>query len=366
MTQSPPTSGANPLSEELTAAEKLFEAQPPLTQRFLETQAHVLGEALAQEATQARFRLPDRVVPQPSGESAAIPEHFREQMAGGLVSSLMGADLRTIVRHRLVELESSGEPGVIAAAQLIRYVTTRHMVYQMLPSGRSVTYIAAEGEEIPTIPVTGAQEAASAITAESDVIVEEGDKPDRGELVVPYVPAARRFYLPQWVAFDDQGSLLVNTVQEAESFIASMQRFTAVLHAAVSLAPYVMADEEYQRKRYGILGQLINQGRALATYQIREIVATIKQRAAANDLNRGLSLSLPYFDDQDLQIKLRHFEVIPSGRIMFVPAFIVHAAREEQAKIAQDTRLSASTRKYLLNDLEMLGEAFLPASELHE
>ncbi len=349
------------------AVQALFDAQTPLVQHFLDIQAQALGEALAQEASQARFKLPDRVVLHPSGETGVIPDQFRDQMAGGLVSSLMGADLRTLVRQRLVELEGSGEPGVVAAAELIRYVTTRYMVHQMLPAGRSVSYIAADGEEIPTIPVAGTGEAASAITADTDAIAEEGDKSaGRGELIVPYVPAARRFYLPQWVAFDDQGNMLVNTVQEAESSIASMQRFTAILHAAVSLAPYVVADEEYQRKRYGILGQLINQGRALAVYQTQEIIATIWNRAAANDLNRGLSLSLPYFDDQDLQIRLRRFEVIPSGRIMFVPAFIVHAAREEQAKIAQDTRLNASTRKYLLKELEMLGEAFLSDSEPHQ
>jgi hypothetical protein len=50
---------------------------------------------------------------------------------------------------------------------------------------------------------------------------------------------------------------------------------------------------------------------------------------------------------------------------MFVPAFVVRATREEQAKVAQDTRLSASTRKYLLLELKMLESAFLsntPAS----
>ncbi len=46
-----------------------------------------------------------------------------------------------------------------------------------------------------------------------------------------------------------------------------MQRYLFVLHAAVALAPYVVADEEYGRKRYGMLGQLVNQGRALARYQ---------------------------------------------------------------------------------------------------
>jgi hypothetical protein len=201
----------------------------------------------------------------------------------------------------------------------------------------------------------------SALTATTDAIVEEGGDTSlegRGELVVPYVPAARRFYLPQWVAFDDQGNLLVNSASEAEAHVASMQRFLKILHGAVALAPYMVADKEYQQKRYGMLGQLVNQGRALARYEVEEIVGIIQRRAEANDLNRGLSLSLPYFDDQDLEMKAHDFVVIPGGRIMFVPAFVVRAARQEQVKVAQDTRLSPSTRKHLLNELKTLERAF--------
>ena len=55
---------------------------------------------------------------------------------------------------------------------------------------------------------------------------------------------------------------------------------------------------------------------------------------------------------------LESFEVIPQGRIMFVPAFVVRAAREQQAKVADDTRLSLSTRKHLIQELEMLEAAF--------
>jgi hypothetical protein len=172
------------------------------------------------------------------------------------------------------------------------------------------------------------------------------------------VPAARRFYLPQWVAFDENDQLLVNSLGEAEAYLTSMQRFMAVLHTAVSLAPYIIADETYQQKRYGMLGQLINQGRALARYQSREIIQTIKRRAAAQDLNRGLSLSLPYFDDQTLALQIHDFEVIPSGRIMFLPAFVVRGTHLERAKVEQDTRLSASTCKHLLSELKMLEEAF--------
>ena len=55
---------------------------------------------------------------------------------------------------------------------------------------------------------------------------------------------------------------------------------------------------------------------------------------------------------------MRSFEVIPTGRIMFVPAFVVRAAREEQAKAAQDTRLNPSTRRHLLAELKLLEAAF--------
>jgi hypothetical protein len=71
-----------------------------------------------------------------------------------------------------------------------------------------------------------------------------------------------------------------------------------------------------------------------------------------------LSLSLPYFDDQALEVNTHEIEIIPAGRIMFVPAFVVRAVREEEAKVAQDTRLSSSTRKYLLLELSMLEDAF--------
>jgi hypothetical protein len=175
---------------------------------------------------------------------------------------------------------------------------------------------------------------------------------------VPYVPAARRFYLPQWVAFDDQDGLLVSSVSEAEAHIASMQRFLRILHSAASLAPYMLADELYQRKRYGMLGQLVNQGRALARFETREIVDTVLRRSVAHDLNRGLSISLPYFDDQFLEMKTHDFDVIPAGRVMFVPAFVVLATRKEQAKVDQDTRLSRSTRNHLLNELQLLEGSF--------
>jgi hypothetical protein len=217
-----------------------------------------------------------------------------------------------------------------------------------------------DGEEIPSIPVQRMPKARSAYTDSKDEIF-DGVKPEsgRGDLSVPYVEAARRFYLPQWVAFDDEGKLLVSRVNEAEAHIASMQRYMSILHIAVALAPYMVADGEYQLKRCGIMGQLVNQGRALASYEVQEIIQTIRHRAAAHDLDRGLWLSLPYFNDQLLVVENYCFEVVPAGRIMFVPAFVVLMVQQQAAKVAQDTRLSRTTRKYLLLELNMLAQAFL-------
>jgi len=44
---------------------------------------------------------------------------------------------------------------------------------------------------------------------------------------------------------------------------------------------------------------------------------------------------------------------------MFIPAFVVLAVRAEGVKVAQDTRLSRSTRRYLLMELSTLEESFL-------
>jgi hypothetical protein len=185
----------------------------------------------------------------------------------------------------------------------------------------------------------------------------------RGELPVPYTPSALRFFLPQWVAFDEKDRLLTNTLEEAEGHIRSMQTFLRILHDAVVIDPYFVADDSYQRKRTGILGQLVNQGRALGRYEIQETIKRIKQRAGEGSLNRGLSLSLPYFDDQTLAMDLFRMEVIPPGRIMFIPAFIVLAVRREYARIIQDTHLNSSSRKHLLSLLAMLENAFISKKE---
>lgn len=336
----------------------LFENQPTIVQRFAESQGQVIAGALIASPARVSFSLPDRVTTHVEqimqAATIAIPEAQRRITVGGFPRRAT----RGLLERKLNELEKSADQAIAIAGGLLRYAAAKHLIHDLLPAGRDVVYRAEADGDIPAIPVEdGAPE--SAITQAGDAIVEEGEDVSRGAVQTPFVPAARKFFLPQWVAFDAGGKLLAGTVQEAEAHVASMQRYAEILHCALSLAPYVSASEEYQRKRYGILGQLINQGRALADFKTRELVAQIKSRAAEKSLNRGLSISLPYFDDQMLKLAVAEIEVIPAGRIMFLPAFVVRAARDERAKAAQDTRLNASTRRHLLRQLDSLEKDFI-------
>ncbi|HLO15352.1 MAG TPA: hypothetical protein VK206_11015 [Anaerolineales bacterium] len=345
------------LQQEYANQKKLFENQPAIIQRFLEGQAQFIAEALVTKITHARFFLPDHVVTQFSqnGKSSTVTISEAERQIK--VRSFISGDVREPLMHRLNELEKSADEGIAVSAGLLRYAASMYMIHNMLPAGRTVTYRAGDDEQIPTIPVED-NLPESAITQASDAIAEEGDMDDRGEVQTPFIPAARKFFLPQWVAFDDQGKLLVGSVKEAEAHVQSIQRYVMILHRALSLTPYVSANEEYQHKRYGILGQLINQGRALANFKTNEIISEIKGRVEKQSLNRGLSITLPYFDDQTLVMEKSNIEIIPAGRIMFVPAFVVRAMRQEEVKVSQDTRLNQSTRKHLLHLLDLLEQAF--------
>jgi hypothetical protein len=353
-------SSSSLLRQEYELAAQLFSAQPALTQRLIEAQARQLGEAIVQRTPQAHFTLPAQVATLADHQlPLTVPIGYREQTLGGpkILDRLARVDVHKLLRQRLAELENDPQREVSISATLLRYTTVIYMVHVMLPAGRSVKYEADDGEEIPTLPQAAGP--GSALTAATDAIAEESAAHNgRGEFLVPYSEAARKFYLPQWVALDEQDHLLVNTLSEAEAHLASMQQYVEVLHLARAFASYIVVDAQFQQKRYGMLGQLINQGRALARYEMGGLIEEIRVRAARHDLNRGLSLSVPYFDDQSLMLRQVEFEVIPSGRVMFVPAFVVKSAREEQAKVCDDTRLNASTRQHVLQQLKRLEYAF--------
>jgi hypothetical protein len=352
------------LRREYLAYVNLLHAQPAMLQQFLGEQAASLAEAIVEGSSHVRFTLPDRIVVTDQDLEAKIipiPAGYRQQELGGILSRLRHTNLFTALSSRLSELENSENLAVSYSAILLRHVLVMHLIYNVLPVGKSVQYNSKKRDDIPSIPVYNETLLVSEYTAEAEAAVfKENRSTESGaELLVPYVDTARGFFMPQWVAFDEQHHLLVADLNEASAQIDAMKRYWLVLQTAVGLAPYMVADEEYQHKRYGILGQLVNQGRALANYEVEEIIRTIKQHVTAHELDRGLSLRLPYFNDQTLRLEIYRLDVIPAGRVMFVPAFVVLAVRAEGAKVAQDTRFNKSTRRHLLMILRNLEETFL-------
>ncbi len=330
------------LRQEYEQSAQLFSVQPAVTQRQIEAQARQMAEAIAQHAPQMHFALPTQVVTfDDRQQMLTVPIGYRGQAIGGakILDRLARPDAHKLLRQRLAELENDPLRQISISATLLRYAIVIYMVHSMLPAGRSVRYEAADGEEIPTLPQAAGR--SSALTAATDAIAEEdAHHTGRGELLVPYSEAARKFYLPQWVALDERDRLLVNTLDEAEAHLASMQKYMEVLHLARAFASYIVVDPEYQQKRYGMLGQLINQGRALARYEMKDLIEEIRTRATQHDLNRGLRLSVPYFNDQTLTLQQVEFVVIPSGRIMFVPAFVVKSQLRAGASDAPGRRTS--------------------------
>jgi hypothetical protein len=350
------------LRQECETYRQLFEAQSAGIQQYLRAQAANIAEAICQGFKHIQFNLPDQLV-YPGGrdgkeEPVTLPAKHRQQSVHHLAERMSHSGIVEALCHRLDELESAVNQGVVIGACLLRYSIAFHLIYQTLPAGKTVVYATPQDEDIPNQPVETAQISARTFQ-NTEQIGEANNSPESLAINAPYVAAARCFYMPQWVAFDEHRQLLVNTVKEAEAIIASMQKYMDVLQTAIEIAPYMIADEVCQQKRYGMLGQLVNQGRLLAWYQLQEIIRVIQTRVAENNLNRGLSLNVPYFNDQTLRLELSSFEVIPKGRVMFVPAFVVLAVRVHGAKVAQDTRLSLSTRRNLLVELGTLEKKFM-------
>ena len=102
----------------------------------------------------------------------------------------------------------------------------------------------------------------------------------------------------------------------------------------------------------------VEKGRELARLQVQETIRKIQHRARLQRMNRGLTVSLPYFDDARQELRWREIVVVPRGRIPFVPAFVVVAARQEIRRLPGEPQHSDTTRAHLVGLLEMLAQAF--------
>ncbi len=111
-------------------------------------------------------------------------------------------------------------------------------------------------------------------------------------------------------------------------------------------------------KEYPVSSDEVARGQMLAHLATQELIGELRRRAAAHQLDRGLRLSVSYFDDRRLALRWRTFTVIPRGRILFVPAFVVVAVEREIDRVQADRQYTPTTREHLVALLRELMRAF--------
>lgn len=298
---------------EWLAWRRAFEDQPTTTQELFRTQAAGIADALLAARKTIAFSLPAKVLfrADPASPLSAldVPAGFQLQTINEGPLGWRPQDLRAVFRRRLSQLDRSTYPGVAYASGLLRFAFADQLIERLASGGLSSHAAVADNSE--------------------------------------------------WIAFRD-GRLVLSSESEAEERIIAMQRYLSALALAISLAPYFYTSEAYQSRRMGMLALLVDQGRSLAEYQVGRLIQKLRRWSAEHRLDRGLSLSVPYFDDQTLAMKLYSFEVIPAGRTPFVPAFLVLALERELISLQESQAYLEDTRIHLLSLLTALRREFLP------
>jgi hypothetical protein len=292
------------LHQEFRGLMELFQAQPKPIQFFLVSQAQSVADALLRRPTCIHFALPTLVICETgTAKLTLLPGRAREQIAGGFIDRFTARDLRTSLNNCLSRLERDPNQAVSTGSKLLRFTTAVHLIEGCLPSIESVS-----------------------------------NTEDREDLDSPFFMESK----------SAAGFVVVGNCP------TPIEPYIRIFRDVVALAPYVVASKGFQQKRYRLLGPWIKQNRELAQYETMEIIHALRRLGKDLTLQRGLRISLPYFDDQELALKLYEVNVIPACRIGFDPGFVAAAALSECEKIAQDDHFSPTTRNHLLNQLRLL------------
>ncbi len=161
----------------------------------------------------------------------------------------------------------------------------------------------------------------------------------------------------RYTAFGPQGVLQVDRAA-ADAYLIDLARSLEHLTLAEQLYPGWTAHALYNDAAAALTTHLIKQGRALAAYYTRQMVDDIHQAWQAGKLTRGLTLLIPYFDDRRYHMEAYRVVVVPTGRILFRPEFVVGACRLAQREVRKDPALSQATRWQLLSQLDSLIQSF--------
>lgn len=329
--------------------ESLLQAQPQAIQNFFQDQARLIIQALDAGKQRLRFAFPQYVMRplssiEPLYQKESLPPRHRRQQVGRSLPRNDSPDLMQNLIDRLSELRRSANAAISTCADLLCFILARQLL-ESLPEGKP--FISQSDPHLDSCASN------PAISLNQTIQSESGNQ--KTEPCAETMPC---FYLPQWVAFNTNGELIASTEQEAKERIHFMENYMHRLLLVLAIDPAITEEKAFQQRYYGMVSQWTHQGRAYAQYQTLQIIRTIRQRAQQNSLNRGLSLSLPFFDDQAMELRTFDFEVIPPGRILFEPFFVVQAVEDAKARVSIDPSFNDTTRQHLLAELELLQKSF--------
>lgn len=301
----------------------LWRNQTKEVQQYFVAQAERILHAIQENTSSLEFSLPEKVVLVDPFTHAyreeAIPGRYRRQIIGNHLFQRGNSTLSNVLQ-RLSDLQGSAHLSLSLSASILRYWIARLWLNQI-----------PEGEPIPESHKEG--------TLSQDTLETQR-------------------YFPQWQMFNSQGEPLFSTREEAEQRIAAIESALQSLLSAMAIDPAIVEEEPFRSRYAALIAQWTEQGRAYSEYLTRVIISTIRQRENQHTLNRGLTVHLPYFDDQLLEIKYLDLEVVPPGRIAFEEVFLIQAAQRAKQRVSKDPKLSLTTRQHLLEELKLLETSF--------
>jgi hypothetical protein len=160
-----------------------------------------------------------------------------------------------------------------------------------------------------------------------------------------------------YTAFDEHG-VRTAELNDDDALIGQLSRRLDWLRTAEWLYPAWTTHDLYNSASALLTAHLTDQGRALANYYTQQIINDVRQAWRAGKITRGLTLFIPYLDERLYRMKTHKVVVIPTGRILFRPEFVIGACRLAERKIRKDLNLSQSTRWQLLSQLDSITQAF--------
>jgi hypothetical protein len=176
------------------------------------------------------------------------------------------------------------------------------------------------------------------------------------ELLYDYVPTPDDLQSGSAVAIPQ---VRLNTSEDrVKAEVDRLCSYVEALRWVEQLYPGWTADDLYSEKYARLTARLTRQGHALAVYYTQRIIDDLLGRWHSGEVIRGLTLLVPYLDEQHYQMKTYRVEVIPTGRIAFRPEFVVGACRVTEQEVRHNPQLSQATRWQLISQLDMLSQAF--------